>query len=283
MSDLRAIIPRYFSNEAFLALYDFLRKGELPDKNDPMYPIVKALQDEFGNTLTEEEIKNHYEANKELLKDPNVYRQGDFIENQNQWQDIMYGKDTNYPGVENFANTSNMMQSGCEVIAVANALHNMGYDLTPEEMANLIRNFEKDGIVMNGVIGTSPMALYEYMADQGFSTDYITSNDPVAIDNFSQEYDTFIVTAYNDKNDVSAAVHTVCITKNNDGTYVVHNGYNTDPNDSSKYVGSASYKSLEEAMKHVVPNGDPESIMITGVGEEVSASASDGLVNANEL
>jgi hypothetical protein len=255
-ADLLALLPRYLSNEGFIALYEALRTGDAKGN-----PVIQAILDQYGNTLTPEEIEAHYNNNVNELH--NVYKEGDFIENQDEWGNIQYGKDTNYPGVDSFANQSSMRNSGCEVIAVANALHNMGYDLSEAEMAQLISDFEKDGIVMNGVIGTSPMALYDYMVEHGYNADYTTSTSPTDINNFGNNYDTFIVTGYNNQNDVTQAVHTVCITKNPDGSFTVHNGYNQT---NGTWGEAGPFSSLDEAVGHIVQNGDPEPIMITGVG-----------------
>ncbi len=90
------------------------------------------------------------------------------IENQGAWADILYGKDSDYAIVNNWAYRSGMNNSGCGVIAVINALNSLGGNLSGEEVAQMIRDFETNGITMDGAIGTSPMAIYDYMRDRGY-------------------------------------------------------------------------------------------------------------------
>lgn len=248
--DALACIPRYLSNEGFIAFYEALRTGEAGgDVN------LETVLKWYGNTIEYGECFGHYISNHVELS--TVYKPGRFIENQQEWGNILYGKDSDYPIIEHITNTSNMAASGCEVIAVANALTNLGKKLDNDAMALLIMNFEQDGMVLNGVFGTSPMALYEYMLDKGYEASYITSTDPTEIKHFAQDYRTFIVTGYNDRNDISRMVHTVCITKNYNGTFTVHNSGS----------GPYTYPTFYEAVQSINYGsaGNCEPIMITRV------------------
>lgn len=250
-ADLVALIPRYLSNDGVIAFYEALRTG---DANGD--PYIEILLEIYGNDITPEEIAAHNANNIDKL--PGVYTPGQFIENQNQWGDILYGKDTDYPLVNGLANTSNMANSGCGVIAVANALINLGCDVDYEEMANIISDFENDGMALNGVVGTSPMAIYEYMKNRGYDASYITSTDPSDINSFGNDYDTFIVTGYNNQDDITDCLHTVCITKEPDGRFTIHNSA-----DGVAYT----YDTLDEAISYLSrgSQGNAEPIMITGV------------------
>lgn len=214
--------------------------------------------------MTYEEMTANYLDNLKSIT-PSIYTPGQFIENQNQWGNVKYGKDTDYEYVSEFANTSNMQASGCGVIAVANALTNKGEVLENSEMALLINSFERNGMVMNGVMGTSPLAMYEYMVAQGYQADYITSTAPGIINDFARGYDTFIVTVYNDQNDVTAGLRHVCITVGEDGKYYAHNVY--DPATGTYGMGGP-YNNLNDAIENISPD-DPQPIMITRVGDKV--------------
>lgn len=251
-NDLLSFIPEYISNEAFLEFYESLRHGRIPE-GFTLDPLMMALILAF-NDMSLDEINAHYNDNVANLQSSGVYTPGSFIENQWEWGSIEYGR-----------YWSNMQFSGCEIIAVANALHNMGVDLSYEEMAELIRNFEKDGMCLDGNIGTSPMALYEYLVNHGYTAEYTTSNVPKDIQEISEKYDTFVVTAYNEKDDITGQVHTVCITKGDDGKYYIHNGGTRSGDGRSE---SIPYDSLEEAINDIGGNDNSQSIIITGVKDD---------------
>jgi hypothetical protein len=250
ISDINAAIPSYLSNDGFVELYRALGSGDAKGN-----PVLEGLLRFFANNMTEEEMAANYASNLNNLD--SVYTPGTFIENQPSWGNICYGKNSEYPIFANFANVSNMANSGCGVIAVANAFHNMGHDLSKEEMAQLITDFEKNGMIMNGCMGTSPAAMYEYMTDHGYETDYTTSNDPAVINDFSNDYDTFLVMAYNNQQNINYSAHHFCITKDADGNFVVHNG-------EGNGLPSAPFSSLDKAIKNM-GSADPRSVIITGV------------------
>ncbi len=55
-------------------------------------------------------------------------------------------------------------------------------------------------------------------------------------------YDSFIVSVWNNKDTITRGVHTMCISRNEDGTYTVHNGYVGD---------KPYYESVEEALADI--------------------------------
>ena len=171
-----------------------------------------------------------------------------YIENQSQWGDINYGK-------------SDMAYSGCEIIATYNAI----YDLTgrgdADEMVELISYFEQNGSSVYGGFGTSPKAVEEYLQNQGFNTSMTCETDSESIKEIQDEYDSYIVTVYNDENHLSYAVHTLSITED-DGKYTIHNNYYTKPGHSG-YTNQGSYDTLEEAINSI--NSDSKMISLIGV------------------
>ena len=77
-----------------------------------------------------------------------------------------------------------------------------------------------------------------------------------------EQYDTVIVTAYNDVNDITKQVHTVSITKETDGTYSVHNvGKKTT---QGIYVSKKGYSTLQEAIENI-SNQRPCAINVIGI------------------
>ena len=71
------------------------------------------------------------------------------------------------------------------------------------------------------------------------------------VSNMSKNYDTYIMTTYNNKSNLGSQIHTVSITKEN-GVYVVHNDYE----------GTKSYSSLEAAVSgYKDGNGEPISLI----------------------
>ncbi len=71
-----------------------------------------------------------------------------------------------------------------------------------------------------------------------------------------------IATAYNDKNDIMAQIHTVCITKNREGKFVLHNAYHR--NDKGRFCESRPYDTLQEAVRHL-SRREPKLIYLIGI------------------
>ena len=77
----------------------------------------------------------------------------------------------------------------------------------------------------HGRLGIAPRAICDYFKDRGFQTAVVTEYNIEETNRIGKEYDVVIVTAYNNKNDITDKIHTVCITKRENGEYVIHNGY----------------------------------------------------------
>lgn len=131
-----------------------------------------------------------------------------FIEDQNNYGDMKFGK-------------VSMRHSGCEIIAVFNALHNLigEHDCSLPE---LITEFEKDGMVLSGKFGTAPKAIMDYFYRQGYDVSLETREGNFK--RLADISDTLILTMYNDKTDITKEVHTVNISKTQ-GEFCAHNVY----------------------------------------------------------
>lgn len=181
------LIPSRISNKTIIRVMDFLRRAQrgrkLPARNRK------------ANT---EAFRNHREA---------IRGAGGFIENQSRYGDMRYGKST-------------VRYSGCEIIAVYNAM----YDLTGrhEPLPGLISAFEKDGMILSGLFGTAPGALRDFLKKRSFSVR--TTTVETEFNRLGRESDGLILTMYNDGNDLRQEVHTVYISKTEEGL-IAHNVY----------------------------------------------------------
>ena len=120
----------------------------------------------------------------------------------------------------------------------------------------------KYGVALNGEFGVSPDAIKDYFNQNGYNTKITTTTNVIEINNIGKNYDTVIATVYNDKNDITQMIHTVCITKQN-GEYVIHNAYEYD-SVLNKYIEKADkYKTLEDAITNIGSNS--VSISIIGI------------------
>ena len=186
VSFFKSFIPQKISNDTALSFFEFLRKGNHFSNN-------------FPENL-EHNIKN-FEYHKEQIRKDNGY-----IEDQPYYSDMKYGNKT-------------MSYCGCEIISVFNALN----FLTKKKDINLpeiINDFEKDGIVLNGIFGTAPKAIEEYLKNKNYLT--VSSTNENEFDEIGKMANCLILTYYNDENNIMEEVHSVNIIKEN-GKYYVHN------------------------------------------------------------
>lgn len=191
--------------------------------------------------LSAETIKNHRENNDDAWdKYQASHNNGKYIEDQNGMTGMQYG---NHTGDYNT----------CEVIAAYNALQYLTDGNSPDSFPDLLEHFEKNGITANGEFGTSPQAIDSYFEQNGYDTKMLAGNNISSsqVSNMSKNYDTYIMTTYNNKSNLGSQIHTVSITKEN-GVYVVHNDYE----------GTKSYSSLEAAVSgYKDGNGEPISLI----------------------
>jgi hypothetical protein len=173
-----------------------------------------------------------------------------FIENQNRnfWKQIPYG-------------ISDMQHSGCGIFAAFNAIVNLTGEGSPEKLNELIEYFEQNGAALFGSVGTSPESILNYFNSTGDYSATMTNNVAGDLGDF-ESYDTLILLSCNEYGTVGDGMHYTCITVNDDGKYIVHNGgyVNKDPSDPDdedkwKYV-SIEFDTLEEAVNYN-KNGSP--------------------------
>lgn len=230
-----SFIPKHVSNRTLLNIYHALTLFKVPSRiREKNYAVnCKQLNCEKWN----------------IWKNSSAY-----IENQNEWKNIRFGMGLHH----------NMSYSGCEVIASYNAWKALKGSGTPEQMAKLILDYETYGAALWGEFGTSPYAIAKYFKKKGFSVAAAHGNDYTAVDVIVNKYKVMIATVYNDRNDITKQVHTVCITVDSNKRYILHNAYIT--NKSGAYVESVPYAALTDAIRHI-SRYEPKLIYLIGIKE----------------
>lgn len=180
---------------------------------------------------------------------PDFYDADGYIENQNEWKKV------------NFGFFYHMNYSGCEIIAVYNALRALGEKVSAQTMADLISMFERRGAVLGGLFGTSPHAIKAFLVRSGYEVSMTVDKDAETVIKIGESSDTVIVTAYNNEKNIMAQVHTVSITKEKGETYSIHNAYHRV---NGKYAAKEGYRTLQDAV-HAMSNSAPASISVIGI------------------
>ena len=189
---LAAIIPKCISNKVVLGFLNFLR--------------VCQRTFRIGWRRCNKHIALNESAITRVTSRSIYERKSELIENQNDFKDILFGKST-------------LSYAGCEIIATYNALIHLGLKVP---LANLINEFERDGMVLSGRFGTAPKAISDYFLRNGFKVHM--TNKEEEFEMLGEASSNMILTLYNNKENILDEVHTVCITREADGLYA-HNVY----------------------------------------------------------
>lgn len=237
---LVSLIPKYVSDRVFLSIYQLLAWIRVPRRTRERNYIENC-----GRLRGE---------NWSFWDDSSSY-----IENQEEWRQIRFGKGLHH----------NMSYSGCEIIASFNALKALTGCSAPEQMAELIRDYEASGAALWGEFGTSPRAIERYFKKNGFTVRSACGRDQAAVEEIGRKYRVMIATVYNDRTDITKQVHTVCITGDSRSGYVLHNAYLVNQN--GKYAQSIPYKTLAEAIGRI-SRYEPKLICLIGVADERKAT-----------
>ena len=214
----KSFVQQKISNNVMISIIDTL-EGVSQQKN---------YKDNLE--LNTKNFENHLEA---------IKNNGGYIEDQNNYGDMNYGKKT-------------IASSGCGIIATYNVI----YFLTKDENINfpkIIEAFEKEGIIFDGLLGTSPHSIEKYLKSNGYNT--ISSCSKEEYDNIGENYDAFILTIYNNKFDIMEGLHFIAITKENGYFHVHNNGYNSHKID---------YNSISELLEKI-DDGMAKDIFLTGI------------------
>lgn len=198
-----------------------------------------------------------------------------YIEFQEFFGEFEYGTGFSLLEDELFDGNMTAKDNMCEVIAVYNALTQLGDGTPSVDLPELLYDFSKDGIALNGCIGTSPVTVNTYLNEIGYDTDMLVGDEICqnSIQQMQDDYDTYILTAYNEAGNVEAMIHTVSITcEGEPRQYYVHNNNsrkgtdNVRSNDPKAYNNDylTGYDSLQEAVDSF-NNGKGDPISVIGI------------------
>ena len=230
-----SFIPKHVGNSVVLKIYQLLALI-------PVSPKIRKKNHDH-NTIWLKDAK------WDFLTVPSAY-----IENQNEWEEVLYGWGSHH----------NMKYSGCEIIATFNVLKALGKADSPDFMAELIGEYEAYGAALWGEFGVSPLAVCAYLKRQGCSVITARKDDDESLNTADDRCRVFIATVYNDAKDITAQIHTVCITKEESG-YILHNAYCMDQNGA--YAASIPYATLKEALAHI-SGQEPKLICLIGIDSD---------------
>lgn len=205
----------------------------------PRKQIAKNLSDNGNILFTTDREKSGF------------FTAGRFIENQNEWESVRFGLST-------------MKYSGCEIMAVYNALLDLGNRMTAQDMAELISVFEKKGAELQGRWGCSPGSVRNYLIRRGYRVITTAKTDPDTINSIGENSDSVIITAYNDRNDIRRMIHTISVTKDTGGHYTLHNAYKRINGRYAAYSGNTPVNRLWEVMG-LISQGQAAPIYVIGI------------------
>ncbi len=136
-----------------------------------------------------------------------------YIEHQKDMDDLYYGK--------RFRASYN----ACEVIAAYNALIDLTDHKPDISFPELLAEFEQNGLVRKGAWGTDLQWIDRFLCENGYTVRKLTGRriTAEAVQDLERTCRTFIMTAYNDRDDIMQMIHTVTVTCSADGIYSVHN------------------------------------------------------------
>ena len=237
---LAAFVPCYIPNRLVVGVMGLLQIMRKTSK-------AKVKENCIQNSSVLEEQANV--AEKEAFFCPSS-----FIENQRKWGRVRFGRQYT------------MAYGGCEIIAVYNALLSLGKELSGSELAELIGHFERKGAVWGGMWGVAPQSVKPYFKKLGYEVKKTWSRREKPVNRLGEESDTLIVTFYNNGGDVFDGIHTVNISKDEEGKFHVHNDYcyYRDAKGSHIYVSRGPYDTLYEAVTRL-SGGTAASLCVMGV------------------
>lgn len=230
---IAALIPMHVSNRALLIVYRLLAAFGVPR-------FIRR------NHLRENRIRLE-QTNWDFWRLPD-----DYIENQSEWGNIRFGVGRHL----------SMSYAGCEIIATYNAGKALGDPVSKRHMAELIEGYEARGAALWGMFGVAPAAIAAYFRKNGFAVETADGADRRAVGEIARNSKVMIATAYNDRKDITAQIHTVCITKNRDGKFVLHNAYHRD--EKGRFCESRPYDTLQDAVAHL-SRREPKLIYLIGI------------------
>lgn len=209
---------------------------------------------------------SHEKLNKDRLKERfgDIFDRGDLLENQNSYYDIYIGLST-------------VAEAGCEAIATYNALRLMldekqdslneyTHRLSKEYkkpclfLWEIIRRYEKRGIMYAGKFGVSPKAVVDVIKDMGYDVKvFIPDKKNHDIESFAMDNKVMIMTYYNNKYDLYDQLHTIAIGRSERG----YRAYNVYGNGNSH----GYFMEISDLIR-ALGNGNAFPIILLGIKEK---------------
>ena len=216
-----------------------------------LFTIVKASR----KRIIENQSANENILAATAIEKSSFFNPAHFIENQNEWESVRFGLST-------------MKYSGCEIMAVYNAMLDLGNRMNAQDMAELISEFEKKGAELSGRWGCSPKSICKYFIRQGYRVTMTTSTKSNIINSIGENNDSVIITAYNDENDIRKMIHTISVTKDSNGNYTLHNAYKRINGQYTAFSGISPIKNLCEAIG-AMSQGQAAPICVIGISKPI--------------
>lgn len=235
---------------------NFLTKGSYAITHIPNCCMVKILSFLTLVKISGKRRNENHAANREVLEAAAAEKEGffspnHFIENQSEWGNVRFGLST-------------MAYSGCEIMAVYNALLDLGNEMTAQDMAEMISEFERKGATRRGKWGCAPRYIYKYLVRRGYRVTMTTCADPDTINAVGENSKSVIITSYNDRNDIRRMIHTISITKDDLGNYILHNDYKRTNGRYTAYSATPPIKSLWDVIG-AMSQGQAAPICVIGI------------------
>ncbi len=208
--------------------------------------------------VVEQYIINKKEWEK-YKKNPDVVSSTGYIERQGELTDMRFGKVGSLAELLFFqGNDMTAADNSCGAIATYNAIHSLGHMPEGVDLPEILRDYSLYGLVLDGALGTSPTTMQEYLNDHNYET-YMLVDGGInnnTLQSMQENYDTYILTAYNYGDDVMSGAHTINISYDN-GKYVLHN---------SIHSSIKEYDCLADAVNGF-NDGTSEPISVIGIRE----------------
>ena len=180
--------------------------------------------------VPEEAIRNNTAWNRKMLSE-SLWREGEFIETQQPFAALRFGK------------AYTMEYGGCGLIAVHNAMLEVGKPLSADGFLQMTEQLQRKGAAWFGKYGIHPAAIRRYLREQSFSTLHVVGANRKELERLERVADVWIATVFNGRR-LKEQLHTVCITRTAEGRYVPHNAYRP-----------GEFASLTEAISHISAHG----------------------------
>jgi hypothetical protein len=225
------------NKENLQEIYEWIRQGKEKNIISEIGLLWKSSRDKVWDDvmekipgmnqyhISEDESASNYKYNKDLSIPEEALYQGMIID-QDEMYKYKYGNNTS----EN---------NGCGWIATYNALQVLG---NPQKAEDIIRSYEKNGVLMGGTLGTNPYGIGKLFEDFGYQVDYtVTSFTPEKVSgllggvksSFNDDFTGDVNIVVYIRNEPSA--HYVTFVEAGDGKYEFYNDDYGVKNDIKTY------------------------------------------------